>query len=115
MKALFYERAGLRLAVWETGVGAPMLFQHGLCGDASQPADVFPVDCGWRCLTMECRGHGRSDAGSPEEFSIATFAEDVASVIEAQKSGLLWCWAESPWEQLLRCDWRYCDPSWSVP
>jgi pimeloyl-ACP methyl ester carboxylesterase len=85
MKALFYERAGLRLAVWETGVGAPMLFQHGLCGDASQPADVFPVDCGWRCLTMECRGHGRSDAGSPEEFSIATFAEDVASVIEAQE------------------------------
>lgn len=85
MKALFHERSELRLAVWETGVGSPMLFQHGLCGDASQPADIFPIDCGWRCLTLECRGHGRSDAGAPEEFSIATFAEDVASLIEAQE------------------------------
>jgi len=85
MKALFHERAGLRLAVWETGVGAPMLFQHGLCGDASQPADIFPIDCGWRCLTLECRGHGGSDAGPPEKLYIATFAEDVASLIEAQE------------------------------
>jgi pimeloyl-ACP methyl ester carboxylesterase len=34
---------------------------------------------------MESRGHGQSDAGSPEGFSIATFADDVASVIEAQE------------------------------
>jgi pimeloyl-ACP methyl ester carboxylesterase len=85
MKALFHERSGLRLAVWETGEGVPMMFQHGLCGDASQPADIFPIDYGWRCLTVECRGHGRSDTGSAEEFSIATFAEDVASLIKAQE------------------------------
>lgn len=85
MKSFFHERAGLRLAACETGDGKPMLFQHGLCGDASQPADISPTECGWRCLTLECRGHGGSDAGSPEEFSIATFAEDVASLIEAHE------------------------------
>lgn len=85
MKSFVHERSGLRLAVWERGEGRPMLFQHGLCGDASQPADIFPINCGWRCQTMESRGHGHSDAGSPEEFSIATFAEDVASLIEAQE------------------------------
>ena len=62
-----------------------MVLQHGLGGDASQTADIFPMDCGWRCVTLECRGHGGSDAGSPEEFSIATFADDVASLIEAHQ------------------------------
>ena len=61
-----------------------MLFQHGLCGDALQPAEMFPSESGWRCLTLECRGHGESEAGSPEEFSLATFAEDLVSLIEAQ-------------------------------
>ncbi len=61
-----------------------MIFQHGLCGDAAQPADVFPRVGGWRCITLECRGHGGSEAGSPESFSIATFAADVASLIEAR-------------------------------
>lgn len=61
-----------------------MVFQHGLCGDAAQPADVFPPDSGLRCITLECRGHGGSEAGPPEDFSIATFAADLASLIEAR-------------------------------
>ena len=85
MKLLAYERLGLRLAVWETGEGQAMVFQHGLCGDAGQPAEVFPAASGWRCVTLECRGHGQSEAGEPEEFSIATFSGDVVSMIEASK------------------------------
>jgi pimeloyl-ACP methyl ester carboxylesterase len=73
----------------ETGEGTPMLFQHGLCGNASQPADVFPSGAGWRCLTLECRGHGASEAGDPERFSLATFADDLASLIEARNLGAL--------------------------
>ncbi len=65
-----------------------MLFQHGLCGDARQPADVFPSDA-FRCLTMECRGHGGSDAGDPENFGIATFTNDVAAVLDAKLLGPL--------------------------
>jgi pimeloyl-ACP methyl ester carboxylesterase len=61
-----------------------MVFQHGLCGDAAQPAEVFPFDAGWRCLTMECRGHGKSEPGRLEELSIATFASDLAALIEVR-------------------------------
>ncbi len=78
-----HQHGDLRFAVSEIERGRPMVFQHGLCGDASQTADVFPPDRGWRCLTLECRGHGRSDVGAPEQFSLATFTEDVAFVIEA--------------------------------
>lgn len=79
----------LAFAVAESGDGVPVLFQHGLCGDANQPAEVFPPGAGWRCITLECRGHGRSEAGSPERFSIANFADDVCSVIEERALGPL--------------------------
>lgn len=81
MKLSRHVVAGLRLSVAETGEGRPMLFQHGLCGDAAQPAAVFPSGAGWRCITLECRGHGASEPGPPEQLSIATFADDVASLI----------------------------------
>ncbi|MDW6024370.1 alpha/beta fold hydrolase [Mesorhizobium sp. BAC0120] len=84
MKFSTHRSGGLELAVAETGDGRPFVFQHGLCGDALQPADVFPSDIGWRCLTLECRGHGRSPAGDIEQFSIASFAGDLASMIEAR-------------------------------
>ncbi|WP_307437804.1 alpha/beta fold hydrolase [Labrys monachus] len=60
----------------------PMVFQHGLCGDAAQPAEVFPFDLPGRCLTLECRGHGASEPGDDAGFSIAAFAEDIAAWIE---------------------------------
>jgi pimeloyl-ACP methyl ester carboxylesterase len=82
--SLVHRNAGLRFAVSETGEGRPIIFQHGLCGDASQMADVFPADGGWCCTTLECRGHGKSEAGAPAHFSISTFAADVASLIEAR-------------------------------
>ncbi|CAM5775795.1 2-succinyl-6-hydroxy-2,4-cyclohexadiene-1-carboxylate synthase [Labrys miyagiensis] len=82
MTAIF-EREGLRLAVHDRGTGTPVVFQHGLCGDAAQTADVFPFDLPARCLTLECRGHGASQAGDTTRFSIATFADDVAAWIES--------------------------------
>ncbi len=63
------------------------MFQHGLCGAASQPAEAFPQNSGWSCVTLECRGHGGSQAGDSGQFSLATFADDVVGLIEAQKIG----------------------------
>jgi pimeloyl-ACP methyl ester carboxylesterase len=80
-----FSRDGLALAITETGSGRPMLFQHGLCGTAAQTAEVFPEGIGWRCLTLECRGHGRSAAGPIEAFSLAAFADDLAAFIEARR------------------------------
>ncbi len=85
MAADFLTGDGLGLALHEGGNGRPMVFQHGLCGDAAQPFQVFPDDAGYRCLTLECRGHGQSEAGPFEKFSIATFANDIAAMIEAQQ------------------------------
>jgi len=76
-------RGGVALHVDDAGgPGLPVVFQHGLGGDARQPAEAFPADAAFRRLTLECRGHGGSEAGQPDTFSIATFADDVAAMIE---------------------------------
>jgi len=77
-------RDGVKLNVdAASGDGLPVVFQHGLCGDAGQTREAFPVDPRVRRITLECRGHGASEAGDFSAFSIATFADDVAAVIEA--------------------------------
>ena len=77
----FILRGGLRLAVHDAGgPGAPVLFQHGLCGDAGQTAEAFPALDGFRRVTLECRGHGASPAG--DDLSIAAFASDVAALAD---------------------------------
>jgi pimeloyl-ACP methyl ester carboxylesterase len=56
-------RDGARLIAEDTGgEGIAAVFQHGLGGDALQAAEAFPDDAGFRRLTLECRGHGRSEA-----------------------------------------------------
>ncbi|MEK8026951.1 alpha/beta fold hydrolase [Pseudaquabacterium rugosum] len=61
----------------------PLLLQHGLCGSAQQTAEACPDDPALRLLTLECRGHGRSDAGPLDQLSIATFADDLIAWITA--------------------------------
>lgn len=82
-----FRRSGLSLAVHGTGFGRKMVFQHGLCGDAAQSAEVFPGGTDWHAVTMECRGHGASDAGPPEDLSIATFADDLIAWLAAEGHG----------------------------
>jgi pimeloyl-ACP methyl ester carboxylesterase len=77
---------GPRLRVADArGAGLPVLFQHGLCGDARQTAEVFPSDVRLRCITLECRGHGGSEAGDAAAFTIPRFADDIAEFITAQR------------------------------
>ncbi len=61
------------------GKGLPVIFQHGLCGDARQTIEAFPRDPRFRRITIESRGHGGSEAGDPRLFSVRTFASDVAA------------------------------------
>ncbi len=80
LKRLDFARGGLTLAAYDSGgEGLPVVFQHGLCGDARQTAEAFPDDPAFRMITLECRGHGGSEAGT--SLSIATFANDVAALI----------------------------------
>jgi len=87
MTERFVTRDGITLSLHQTGSGRAMVFQHGLCGDANQPAQVFPPDTGYRCVTLECRGHGASQAGPVDRLSIATFADDIAQMMVADSLG----------------------------
>ncbi|MDV4165049.1 alpha/beta fold hydrolase [Rhizobium leguminosarum] len=73
---------GTILNVDMAGEGASAIFQHGLCGDAAQTDEVFPLEAGFRRVTIEARGHGHSQAGNLERLSIATFCDDIAAYIE---------------------------------
>jgi pimeloyl-ACP methyl ester carboxylesterase len=70
------------LAFDRQGEGMPVVWQHGLGADRSQAAEVFPYLERVSRITLECRGHGASELGDPERLSIATFAEDVVTLLD---------------------------------
>ncbi|MER8749709.1 alpha/beta hydrolase [Mesorhizobium sp. M1050] len=72
------------LRVFDTRqAGLPVVFQHGLGGDAAQVALNFPDNPSYRRLTVECRAQGGSGAGSGRPFSIDMFADDVLAAADA--------------------------------
>jgi len=73
---------GARLAFVDEGHGLPVLWQHGLGADRAQPAEVFPATDGIRRITLECRGHGRSELGDESRLSIAQFADDALALLD---------------------------------
>lgn len=81
---LFETTDGTRLNVDISGDGLAVVFQHGLCGDVGQTQEVFPAEPGLSRMTVEARGHGRSQSGPLERLSIATFADDIAACIESR-------------------------------
>lgn len=65
----------------EAGQGEPLLFQHGLGGDAMQTREAFPRGTAFRRVTIEMPGHGRSEVGDMAQFSIARFTNAAAAWI----------------------------------
>ena len=82
MKIDEFRVGNLHLASSSVGDGRNFVFLHGLCGDAGQPIEVFPADCGWRCHALECRGHGGSEGGDLSELSLKRFADDTALFLQ---------------------------------
>ena len=82
-----FDRGGIALRYEDVGEGAPVIFQHGLGGDAAQVAEVFPSVPPSRRVTLECRAHGASQSGSLSELSIATFTSDVAALADRLQLG----------------------------
>jgi non-heme chloroperoxidase len=66
------------------GAGAPVVFVHSwaMAGDMWQYQTVELAEHGFRCITYDRRGHGRSDVPGGG-YDIDTLADDLARVIEA--------------------------------
>ncbi len=77
------KRLGSDLTVFQEDEGETLVaFQHGLCGDAKQPAEVFPKSNKYRHIVMECRGHGNSIRGESECYSLSRFALDFSTIVQ---------------------------------
>ena len=78
------QRGEVTLRGWDGGEGLPVIFQHGLGGDEAQVAEVFPDGDGFRRLTLECRGQGKSGLGNANKISIENFASDVLAFADSR-------------------------------
>jgi pimeloyl-ACP methyl ester carboxylesterase len=80
-----FQRCGLSFNYLDEGEpsGLPFVFQHGLGGDVSQPAGVFPPPSGIRLLSLDCRGHGGTrPLGPADKLSFSSFADDLAALMD---------------------------------
>jgi 3-oxoadipate enol-lactonase len=74
---------GTTLYAEQTGEGPPLVFVHGMCGDARVWADqVERLGDRYRCTTYDRRGHTRSPRTDAAE-SVELHADDLAGLIEA--------------------------------
>lgn len=71
-------RDGVSIGFDDAGSGPPMVFIHGWCCDRSYLApQVAHFSKTHRCIAIDLRGHGESDAPE-QEYTIASHADDVA-------------------------------------
>lgn len=77
---------GIKLSVHGEFTDDTMVFQRGLCDTAQFPIEAFPKDTITSVAAMEFRGHGDSETGPVDDFSIRQFTDDTIALIEAKAS-----------------------------
>ena len=78
-----FDRDGIRFHYREEGRGLPMVFQHGLGGDLSQPFAVYRAPAGIRQLALDFRAHGQTrPPGDPAGLTIATLTADLIAFLD---------------------------------
>jgi pimeloyl-ACP methyl ester carboxylesterase len=67
-----------------TGEGAPIVFIHGAFADARiwEPQWAY-FALHWRLLRYDLRGHGRTGPSHLSQYYLATFADDLAALLNA--------------------------------
>ena len=67
----------------DEGKGLPVILQHGLTADLSQPLEILPKRDGLRVIRMDMRGHGGTyPLGPADGFSFAQMATDVLALAD---------------------------------
>ncbi|MFI8479552.1 alpha/beta fold hydrolase [Pseudomonas sp. NPDC078700] len=83
----YLDNDGCQLHYEMYGHGKPLVLVHGLGSSTRDWEYQIPaLAAHYRVIALDVRGHGRSDKPQ-ERYSIATFADDVASLIEHCKLG----------------------------
>jgi 3-oxoadipate enol-lactonase len=73
---------GTQLYYDEAGAGQPLLFVHGMCGDASVWADQMQrLSPHFHCVAYDRRGHSHSPLGQVERRTVELHADDAAQLI----------------------------------
>lgn len=63
------------------GTGKTIIFVHGwTCDESGWAAQVAALDRGYRVVTLDLPGHGKSDAPVDGKFSMQLFAKAVEAV-----------------------------------
>ena len=79
----FFARDGLEFHYRDTGRGIPVIFQHGLGGDVSQPFGLFTPPSGFRLIGFDARGHGETrPLGDPKKIAISSTADDLIALMD---------------------------------
>ncbi len=84
MNNFFVETRRGRTFVQTQGTGAPLVFIHGALLNSdlwTQQIETFSDLFG--CVGYDLRGHGRSGPSNLKRYSIGTFAEDLAEILDA--------------------------------
>jgi pimeloyl-ACP methyl ester carboxylesterase len=81
----FIEIRGIRFHYLISGsTGPTVVFQHGLGGDVSQPQSILGNFSGFRVLSFDCRGHGRTrPLGPPGDLRFSVFADDLQALLHS--------------------------------
>jgi pimeloyl-ACP methyl ester carboxylesterase len=78
-----FDHDGLRFHYRDEGRGLPVVFQHGLGGDLSQPFAVYRPAPGVRLLGFDSRAHGQTHPlGDVNQLSIAMLADDLIAFLD---------------------------------
>jgi pimeloyl-ACP methyl ester carboxylesterase len=68
--------------VFKRGSGIPVIFQHGMGGNAERVAQPLSHPA-FRLLSFDFRGHGKTvTIGNQEKLTFNTFADDVIAFMD---------------------------------
>ena len=79
----FFIRENLNFRYLDRGSGVPVVFQHGLGGDAEKIFGLIDLPAGFRLLGLDCRAHGKTTPIGPiEKIEFGCLADDVIAMLD---------------------------------